>query len=321
MRFRRTLTLLVALGLLSGVWHPGQAQAPTREYFFETGHWVVGDFLAFYHSVPDPLLVFGYPLTEEFTDSAPATRVQYFQRARFELDPAAPAGSRVHLGALGSLILDRTRIRPGNLDTNTPLCRPFRNGETYYVCYAFLAFYDDHGGAALFGAPITNYVREGDRFVQYFERARFEWYPELSANEWVRLADVGRIQFDLAQRDPSLLAPVQGIFSPGQVTVTGLVPRAFVARPVIKSPSSQTIFVVVRDQNLQPLSQVKVDASVFLPDGVERQLKTEITDNDGIARVNFSLDTLPINQTIRVKILVTFSDLTATTYAWFRTWW
>src|SRR5215510_6212687 len=36
------------------------------------------------------------------------------------------------------------------------------------------AFYDHNGSEAIFGLPITEAVRDGDRQLQYFERARFE---------------------------------------------------------------------------------------------------------------------------------------------------
>jgi hypothetical protein len=38
----------------------------------------------------------------------------------------------------------------------------------------FKAFYDHNGGEVIFGLPITEVVRDGDRQLQYFERARFE---------------------------------------------------------------------------------------------------------------------------------------------------
>ena len=41
----------------------------------------------------------------------------------------------------------------------------------------FQAFWGKYGGMDLFGYPITNEFNENGVTVQYFERARFEWYP------------------------------------------------------------------------------------------------------------------------------------------------
>jgi hypothetical protein len=43
---------------------------------------------------------------------------------------------------------------------------------------AFLRYWEVNGGLAQFGLPRTAPFRQGGRLVQYFERARFEWYPE-----------------------------------------------------------------------------------------------------------------------------------------------
>lgn len=42
----------------------------------------------------------------------------------------------------------------------------------------FLAYWDAHGGPALFGYPITGELQEGGSTVQYTERARLEWHQE-----------------------------------------------------------------------------------------------------------------------------------------------
>jgi len=42
----------------------------------------------------------------------------------------------------------------------------------------FLRFYDEHGGLAVFGYPLTREFRENGRLVQYFQRVRMESHPE-----------------------------------------------------------------------------------------------------------------------------------------------
>lgn len=78
---------------------------PDLRYFPETGFGVGGLFLEFWEE-NGGLMSFGYPISAEFDEVQPdgrAFRVQYFERARFELHPEA-AGTPyvVQLGLLGS---------------------------------------------------------------------------------------------------------------------------------------------------------------------------------------------------------------------------
>ena len=69
-------------------------------YFPETGHTLGGSFADYWRANGD-LTVFGYPLSQEFTETLPGgtlLTVQYFERARLEL----PTPSRVGLGLLGA---------------------------------------------------------------------------------------------------------------------------------------------------------------------------------------------------------------------------
>jgi uncharacterized protein YvpB len=72
---------------------------PDILYFEETGHSIVGDFRAFWEK-NNGLALFGYPISAEFSENGKT--VQYFERARFELDPNAPPDYRVLLGRLGA---------------------------------------------------------------------------------------------------------------------------------------------------------------------------------------------------------------------------
>lgn len=65
---------------------------------------------------------------------------------------------------------------------------------------AFLTFWREHGSELVFGYPISEEYNEQTlihgqpytRTVQYFERARFEFYPEKPADQQVMLGLVGR---------------------------------------------------------------------------------------------------------------------------------
>ena len=86
---------------------PGGPTTADRVYFAETGHTIGGAFFNYWYT-NGGLAQFGYPLTEEITetleDGKPYT-VQYFERARFELHPANAAPYDILLGQFGRRIL------------------------------------------------------------------------------------------------------------------------------------------------------------------------------------------------------------------------
>ena len=59
----------------------------------------------------------------------------------------------------------------------TPFCA-FMPETGHNVHGIFLAFYRAHNSVENFGAPLTEALWEGNRIVQYFERARLEFHPE-----------------------------------------------------------------------------------------------------------------------------------------------
>ena len=99
-------SILLFLALISGLsWQRSSAQIGGEEYFEETGHRVTGEFLTKFHSVSNPLRIYGYPITEAYQDPTTRLLTQYFQKARFELFLIAPEGQRVQLTPLGKYLL------------------------------------------------------------------------------------------------------------------------------------------------------------------------------------------------------------------------
>ena len=76
--------------------------------FGETGHVVAEDFVEYWQA-HGGVLVFGYPISSEFTSGG--LRVQWFERARFERHPENPPNTRILLGHLGREAL-KTRELP-----------------------------------------------------------------------------------------------------------------------------------------------------------------------------------------------------------------
>jgi Zn-dependent protease len=154
-------------------------------YFEETGYFVSQPFLKYWQE-NGGLALFGYPISDLVQETAEGTEetytAQYFERARFEQHPSL--GDQVILGRLGALLTE-----PG------PPAQP-KEGYTFFpetghnVSPTFLTYWQENGGLALFGYPITeeriekNPIDGKEYTVQYFERNRFELHPELAGTSF-----------------------------------------------------------------------------------------------------------------------------------------
>jgi len=302
------LAFLAVVCVLFTSWESVQAQTPDSEYFAQTGHSVSGDFLRYYRSVPNPTLVFGYPLTEQFTSKDGKT-VQYFQRARFE-----QSANSITLTPLGR----ETYSPEKQLVINNPFaCRIFT--ETgYSVCFAFLEFFEQNGGVAQFGYPISPFEFRNNQIVQYFEKARFEWRPGLAEGQRIGLTDLGRIYFDQINEDPAFLKPsIQGVSGPN--LVLDLQVRAFPNKAVTTSSDQQTIYVLVQDQNLQPIAGANGIATVRLPNG-EVYSQSFLVNERGLCTFSFNFQNQQNGLLVYIDIAVTYSGLQGTTSTSFRIW-
>jgi hypothetical protein len=309
--------LIIAALLLAGLlgWGSTHAQTIGQQYFPETGHIVTGEFLNAYYKVPNPLLVYGYPITEAFLDPSSGLTVQYFQRARFELRQDAPPELRVKLTPLGSYLYEPGTKLP--IPENSQKCRLFP--ETgFQVCYAFLDFFNANGGVAQFGYPISGFEDDNERIVQYFQRARFEWHPEYSSDQSVTLTDLGRRYFDAHGEDKVRLLPIAS--DNLLPAILNLRLSAFPARSVTTSEGVQTVYVVVQDQNLLPVENAKVKMTVSLPSGEQKEFTLPPTNERGISQQTFAFDSQAYGL-VRIEITASFKDLVQRTVTSFRLWW
>ena len=305
-------TLFLVLIILLTPWGSASAQSADVQYFPETGHHVKGDFLQFYNSVPDPKLVFGSPITEQMT-SRDGKTVQYFQRARFELNGGLPENERVQLTSVGqSLYQPANQLKLGN----TAGCDLFTTG--YSVCFAFLDFYKANGGAAQFGNPISPFEFHENLIVQYFERARFEWRADRPEDQRVVLTDLGRLYFDQLGEDPVHLKPVK----PLDATINPILSikiRAFVLKPLTRPTDQQTVYVIVQSQTLQAVSNATGKATITWPNG-----KTEdfffTTNSSGLGTVTFNFSDQKQGELVPIEIVVIYQGLAGTTRTSFRIW-
>jgi hypothetical protein len=311
---RRSITLFLAvLVLLSTTWASVLAQTVDFKYFAETGHNVKGDFLKFYNSNPNASLLFGYPITEEFPAKDGFT-VQYFQRARFELRPELPEGQRVVLTSTGTL--SYVAKEPMSVSGNALACQKFPTG--FDVCYDFLEFFNKYGGVGQFGNPISAFEYRENKIVQYFEKARFEWQPGRPEAQRVVLTDLGRIYFDKLGEDPALLPSVKPIDN-SQSAILSVKTLAFVKKAVTLADDNQSIFIIVQDQNLRPVSNAACSAAITWPDK-HKDIANITTNANGIGIIPFSFTKQPHGSLVYTNVTCTYGNLKASTVTSFRIW-
>ncbi len=291
------------------------AQGMEAKYYPQTGHVVQGDFLVKYLSCPDPEKIYGYPITDEFVNQTTGLLVQYFQRAHFELHPEMPQEARVTLTRLGDILYN-----PGqslSISPNYPACKTFPE-TNHQVCYAFLDFFQANGGIPQFGYPISETEMQDGRIVQYFQRALFEWHPELPSGQRVGLADLGKRYFDARNEDPSRLLPDRDLNYPR--LILNLQTRAFFSRSVISLNNPQTIYVLVQDQNFLPVANAKVAITVHYPSGNQYSFPSSTTDKNGMFIGQFPLQESSYG-VAEVQVLVSYDEIKQETRSSFRIWW
>ena len=171
---------------------------PDLRYFAETGHNLSFAFKSFWER-SGGLPVFGYPLTEEFTernrDTGQSYAVQYLERQRYEYHPENRGTPyAVLLGRLGVEALQREGRDWQSLPKAAPGTPHYVAATGHAIAPQFWDYWRSHGlefgdrgvtereALALFGYPITEPEMEtnssGDRVLtQWFERARFEHHP------------------------------------------------------------------------------------------------------------------------------------------------
>lgn len=174
----------------------------TLTYFPVVGHTLAGGFRD-YWTAHGGLEQFGYPITEEFIEVSPTDGkpyvTQYFERARFEWHPDNRPPYDVLLGLLGHTITQgREREEPFR-----PAQARSEPGYTYFqptehnLAPEFAQYWQTHGGLPVYGYPISESFTEvsptdGKPYlVQYFERNRLEYHPELPPAYRVSLGLLG----------------------------------------------------------------------------------------------------------------------------------
>lgn len=179
-----------------------EAGAPVL--YKETGHTLAYSFREFWIR-NGGLPIFGYPITEVYVEDG--RPVQYFERARLEWHGNYGI---VQAGHLGKWAAERSAGNPAFAPRNGPA---YPN-QSYYpqtghtLGGLFRQYWQNHGGLAVHGYPLSEEFLEvnpqdGNTYtVQYFERSRFEYHPELPAQYAVSLGHLGRQYLDAIKPAP-----------------------------------------------------------------------------------------------------------------------
>ncbi len=225
MTWRRWLTLVLALAVLiplvAAVLPAGAAPGSTRSrYFPETGYTVSGSFLDYWEN-NGGLYIFGFPITEEFEDlstNGETYLTQYFERAIFEYHPEY-AGTRyeVLLRLLGVIVTEGRYFDPAAEPyEDTPGRLYFEHYGGHSLSGVFLDYWRRNGGLPVFGYPLSESFYEvsptdGNTYlVQYFERNRFEWHPELEGTPYEILLGLLGSEYLKRMQEGGLITPTVG---------------------------------------------------------------------------------------------------------------
>ncbi len=319
MRIAKRAGIFIALLIvIATVCQPVAADASDPLYFPLTCHFVKDQFLDFYSRAPDPLTLFGYPITDAFIDQT-GHLTQYFQRARFNLE-MTEKGPTVSLANLGWYLYDDSGEALNYIQFE-PTCRKFpATGKS--VCFAFLQFYDAHQGEIYFGNPISEAEMRDGRIVQYFDKVRMEFLTTLPEGHRVILTQLGRPAFDKYVGNQELLWNCgRDAVTISPLPVENITARAFVRAPLIAAGTSQALFVIVQDQNLQPVSGAQASITVVNPDGARFTFRPPgVTDKDGILKVDLKAPELAPRQVVTMEITAELKGLKAKTATWYRVW-
>lgn len=312
-RFFLFLIVIVLIPFLVGPNSQGYAQTGEEWFCEETGYVVRGEFLNFYYGTEDFLELFGYPITGEISDKM-GHRVQYFQKARLDLDEET---GLIYPAPLGTYLYSEGEFPVADIEHDNSLCRTFPNGKT--VCYAFLQFYDAKNGEKYLGMPISNMEYNHAGYVtQFFEFGALEWNPEKPHGMRVQVADLGRIYHDRFRGYSPYGEPRD--FIPGDIS---LVPQVdvFTSKAIVAANSTEKIFIITKDQYDRPLVNAEVSIIITLPDQTESSFRPANTNEDGITTLEIAIGNLQPQDIIHIKANVSNGIETSSNTTWFRVWW
>ncbi len=210
-RSRVALCIPLVIAVLVASAPPGAAAGDDR-YFPETGFWVPADFAAFWEA-HGGLMTLGYPISRVFYQDSLYT--QYFERAIFERHEDKAGTPYVVLLARIGANTTIERMLQDPIFQGTPEDEDvvaagglYFHASRHHVSPTFVDYWEENGGLAAFGYPISEPLIEDGRPAQYFERARFEWHEELAGTPFeVLLGHLGSEALATSEASPLATEP------------------------------------------------------------------------------------------------------------------
>jgi uncharacterized protein YkwD len=220
--------------------------APTQSQFFApTGKSVAGDFLSTYRKFG--LSRIGYPISGEQQENG--TTVQYFERVRMERHPElASRGYSVLFSRLGAEMTQSSQFARIAPFTST-------KSKTYFaetghaLAEPFLSYWKANGSVSLFGYPISEPVMQDGLKVQWFERARMEYHPELAAKgQAVQLTLLGSMAYAKSGKATQQVKPDSAPAQAPAATAPASAPVAAPAPQVALTNNESYLLKAINDQ-------------------------------------------------------------------------
>lgn len=322
MRTLRVLFLLISLLASGGFARVVAAQDGGGDVYVssETGIEIKGPFLDLWKSVPDAERVFGQPLAPQTGHPLlPGVTIQHFQNVRMELT-TSDGVEHVSLADLGRFHVDENKNLPKAPLFKFPSACQYYGAEAMPVCYAFLDFFLENGGEGLLGAPVTDVLLADGLLVQYFEKVRLEWHPELPAGERIQVSQLGVWDFAHTGNPDWSISPA----GTAAIGVTRLNLVAFPERQTTSRNAQNRIVVLALDQLQRPVEGASVTATILYPDGKAVEAKLPLTDEKGkTALEGIATTGIHAGQMVHVEFraVAPEGNQQAEAEAGFRIWW
>ena len=222
---------------------------------FPTGKTVGGAFKLFWEK-NGGLPVFGYPITDESSEPSMDTgklyTTQYFERQRFEYHPEhAGTPYEVQLGLLGSQMLEFQGRNWQDFPKADPKSAHYFAQTGHAIDHNFWNYWSSNGlnlgdrgvsmreSVALFGYPISPAMMETNAsgnnvLTQWFERARFEYYPNNAAMYKVQLGLLGNETMSSGTQtsQPAMLSMVSGGWAKPIISTGDVLPNGFMFQSI-----------------------------------------------------------------------------------------
>ena len=222
------------------------------------------------------------------------------------------------LNAVESVVLVPLGLR--SAPTVPQADRPSPSDDAWYcpesghsVILAFKDFYFQHGGEAVFGRPLTEFMQDGEGWVQWFENASFEWHPDRADGERVQLTPLGEIYYrqfgtDILQGTPQPNSIEEEIVLTVRPDYTLLPPDV-----------PQVIHLWAKDSVGRP--QANVSITLYLTTPSARQI-VQVQPTDATGEALLRLDSLDAScgEMVRLQAVTKTSDSTAGARAQFTFW-